>query len=323
MYSIGLDVSKSTINVYVPYNDLDLVIKNNIKSLKSLYSKLKKYYKKEFDKLVFIYEPTSSYSFLLKSFCANKNIKSFIVNPKKSASFAKVMGHRNKTDIKDARLLSKMIVTAKNEDIKVPIINSIEEELKELIACYKLIIKQQVIAKNHIAALKAKREKSYSIKELELQYQFLKKQELKLIKQIKSIIKKDEKLQETFKNLQTIDGIGEISSIVLLSHFTQYPTANQKQIVSLAGLDPIEKSSGSSVKGKTKISKAGSKICRGTLFMPAMTSIRHNERLKSFYDRLKENGKHTTVIQVAIMRKLLIIAHSIYKNNEIYDSNKI
>ncbi len=323
MYSIGLDISKSTINVYVPCNDLDLVIENNLKSIKSLYSKLKKQYKKEFDKLVFIYEPTSNYSFLLKSFCANKNIKSFIVNPKKSASFAKVMGHRNKTDIKDARLLSKMIVTAKDEDIKVPMINSVEEELKELIACYKLIIKQQVISKNHIAALKAKREKSYSIKELELQYQFLKKQELKLIKQIKSVIKKDEKLQEIFKNLQTIDGIGEISSIVLLSHFTQYPNANQKQIVSLAGLDPIEKSSGSSVRGKTKISKAGSKICRGTLFMPAMTSIRHNERLKIFYDRLKENGKHTTVIQVAIMRKLLIIAHSLYKNNKSYDPNKI
>jgi transposase len=323
MYSIGLDISKSKINVYVPCNDLDLVIENNFKSLKSLYSKLKKQYKKDIDKLVFVYEPTGNYSFLLKQFCANQNIKSFIVNPKKSASFAKVMGHRNKTDKKDARLLSKMIVIAKNEDIKVPIINSIEEELKELIACYKLIIKQQVIAKNHIAALKAKREKSYSIKELELQYQFLKKQELKLIKQIKSIIKKDEKLQEAFKNLQTIDGIGEISSIVLLSLFTQYPNANQKQIVSLAGLDPIEKSSGTSVQGKTKISKAGSKICRGTLFMPAMTSIRHNERLKIFYDRLKENGKHTTVIQVAIMRKLLVIAHSIYKNNESYDPNRI
>jgi transposase len=323
MYSIGLDISKSKINVYVPCNDLDLVIENNFKSLKSLYSKLKKQYKKDIDKLVFVYEPTGNYSFLLKQFCANQNIKSFIVNPKKSASFAKVMGHRNKTDKKDARLLSKMIVIAKNEDIKVPIINSIEEELNELIACYKLIIKQQVIAKNHIAALKAKREKSYSIKELELQYQFLKKQELKLIKQIKSIIKKDEKLQEAFKNLQTIDGIGEISSIVLLSLFTQYPNANQKQIVSLAGLDPIEKSSGTSVQGKTKISKAGSKICRGTLFMPAMTSIRHNERLKFFYDRLKENGKHTTVIQVAIMRKLLVIAHSIYKNNESYEPNRI
>jgi transposase len=161
------------------------------------------------------------------------------------------------------------------------------------------------------------------IKEFELQYQFLKKQEQKIIKKIKSIIKKDERLQQSFNNLQTIDGIGEISSIVLLIHFIQYKNANQKQIVSLAGLDPIEKSSGISVNGKTKISKAGSKICRGTLFMPAMTSIRNNERLKKFYDRLKENGKHTTVIQVAIMRKLLVIAYAIYKNNVPYDSERI
>ncbi|MGB5920432.1 hypothetical protein [Arcobacter sp.] len=55
MYSIGLDISKSTINVYVPYNDLDLVIENSLKGIKTLFSKLKKYYKKEFDKLVFVY----------------------------------------------------------------------------------------------------------------------------------------------------------------------------------------------------------------------------------------------------------------------------
>ncbi|XPV69885.1 MAG: IS110 family transposase [Halarcobacter sp.] len=323
MYSIGLDVSKSTINVYIPINDLDLIIDNSLNGIKSLYSKLKKLYKKEIDKLVFVYEPTANYSFLLKQFCANKNIKSFIVNPKKSASFAKVMGYRNKNDIKDAQLLSKMIVTAKDKDIKIPIVDTIEEELKELISGYKLIIKQQVITKNHIAALKAKKDKSYLIKEFELQNQFLKKQEQKIIKKIKSIIKKDEKLQQSFNNLQTIDGIGEISSIVLLIHFIQYKNANQKQIVSLAGLDPIEKSSGISVNGKTKISKAGSKICRGTLFMPAMTSIRNNERLRKFYDRLKENGKHTTVIQVAIMRKLLVIAHAVYKNNVPYDSEKI
>ncbi len=89
MYSIGLDVSKSTINIYVPINELDLVITNDLKSIKSLYSKLKKLYKKEFDKLVFVYEPTGTYSFTLTKFCASKNINCFIVNPKKSANFGK------------------------------------------------------------------------------------------------------------------------------------------------------------------------------------------------------------------------------------------
>ena len=323
MYSIGLDVSKSTINVYIPKTNLDLVINNDLKSIKSLYSKLKKLYKKEIDKLVFIFEPTGNYSYALKAFCSEKNIRCFIVNPKQSSNFTKAVKERNKTDITDARVLSKMLSVALDEDVKVPVINVVKEELKELIAGYKLIIKQQTTAKNHIAALKVKKQKSFMIKEFESQYQYLKKQELKIIKQIKSIIKQDKNLLDIFLNLQTIDGVGEISSIVLLSHFIQYPDANQRQIVSLAGLDPIEKSSGSSVRGKSRISKSGSKICRGALFMPVMVATQRNEKLKRFYNRLKDNGKHTTVAQIAVMRKLLIIAHSLYKKNEVYDPSRI
>ena len=323
MYSIGLDVSKSTINVYIPKTNSDLVIDNDLKSIKSLYSKLKKHYKKEIDQLIFIFEPTGNYSHILKAFCSERNIKCFIVNPKQSSNFTKAVRERNKTDLTDARVLSRMLSVSEDEDIKVPVINIVKEELKELIAGYKLIVKQQTTARNHIAALKAKKQKSYMIEEFERQYRFLKKQELKLIEKIKAIIKKDEKLLEAFLNLQTIDGIAEISSIILLAHFTQYPDANQRQIVSLAGLDPTEISSGSSIKGKPRISKAGSKICRGALFMPAISAVMHNDKLKRFYENLKENGKHTTVAQVAVMRKLLIIAHSLYKNNEAYDPDRV
>ncbi|MEA1893299.1 MAG: transposase, partial [Campylobacterota bacterium] len=85
-----------------------------IKDLKRLLSKLKKLYKKEFDKLVFVYEPTGSYSDLLKKFCFDKELKCFIVNPKQSSNFAKSMGERNKTDKVDAKLLSKAIVLVGN-----------------------------------------------------------------------------------------------------------------------------------------------------------------------------------------------------------------
>lgn len=62
MYSIGLDVSKSTINCYIPNEEIDLAIDNNEKSLNQFYLKLKKIYKKDIDKIVFIFEPTGSYS---------------------------------------------------------------------------------------------------------------------------------------------------------------------------------------------------------------------------------------------------------------------
>ncbi len=53
-------------------------------------------------------------------------------------------------------------------------------------------------------------------------------------------------------------------------------------------------------------------------FMPAMVAIRHNAKLKAYYERRKNGGKHTTVAQVAVMRKLLVIAHSLYKSQESY-----
>jgi hypothetical protein len=55
------------------------------------------------------------------------------------------------------------------------------------------------------------------------------------------------------------------------------------------------------------------------MFMATMVSINYNSEMKEFYDRLKENGKHSTVAQIAVMRKLIVIAHSLYKNNTQYD----
>jgi len=123
MYSIGLDISKASISVYVPINSLDLEIDNTNVALKALYSKLKKLYKKDLDKLIFVYEPTGSYSSLVTKFCASKNIKSFIINPKQSSNFAKALGHRSKNDKIDAIMLSKAIAIARKDEIKVPIIN--------------------------------------------------------------------------------------------------------------------------------------------------------------------------------------------------------
>lgn len=55
--------------------------------------------------------------------------------------------------------------------------------------------------------------------------------------------------------------------------------------------------------------------------MAAMCAIRHDENFRAFYERLKANGKQTTQAQIAVMRKLIITAHSLYKNNRKYDVN--
>ena len=320
MYSIGLDVSKATISIHVPLNSLDLEIENNLKALKSFYAKLKKLYKKDLDKLVFVYEPTGSYSARLTKFCSIKNIKAFIINPKQSSNFAKALGHRSKSDRTDAIMLSRAITVARKDEIKVPVVNATAETIKELMSYYMFTLKQRVAINNHHEALKAKDGNSYALKDLIKRHKEMKIKEAEILSKIKNIIEEDENISQAFSNIKTIPGIGEIAGIVLIHLFIRYPKANQRQIVSLTGLDPVIKDSGTSVKSKPKISKSGSRLYRGVLFMATMVSINYNEQMKVFYNRLKDNGKHSTVAQIAVMRKLIVIAHSLYKNNTTYNA---
>lgn len=322
MYCIGLDVSKSTISVYIPKNSLDLEIENSIKSLKSLYSKLKKIYKKEIDKLIFIYEPTANYSSLLYRFCAQKKVKVFIINPKQSHNFAKAISQRNKSDKTDARMLSKAIAVAKEDEIVTPVIDTLVEDIKEMMGYYKIKVKQRVALSNHLESLNAKGYKTAIAKRLEKEIYELKKGEKEIIDEIYQLIAKDENLLKRYKAILSIDGIGKITAIILIYLFIKYPNANQRQITSLVGLDPTIRESGTSIKGKSHISKAGGRIFRSTLFMAAMVAVKRNEKMEIFYNRLKTNGKHTTVAQVAVMRKLVIIAHSLYKSGQMYDKSR-
>jgi len=319
MYSIGLDVSKASLSIHVPLNSLDFEIKNTLKDLKSLYAKLKKLYKKDIDKLVFVYEPTGSYSSLLTKFCALKNIKSFIINPKQSSNFSKALGYRSKSDKIDAHMLSQAISIAKEREIKVPVINATAEDIKELMSYYMFTVKQRVAVNNHHEALSSKDGNTYALKDLKKRIKELKLKEAEILEKIKDIIQEDDEIAQGYSNIKTIVGIGEVAGIVLIHLFIKYPNANKNQIVSLTGLDPVIKDSGTSVKSRPRISKSGSKLYRAVLFMATMVSIKYNNEMKEFYDRLKENGKHSTVAQIAVMRKLIVIAHSLYKNNTQYD----
>jgi len=163
---IGIDVSKATLQVYIPIRDENISIENSKKSLISLYSKLKKYYKKDIKELVFIFEPTGSYSALLKRFCSEKNIFAFIINPRQSANFAKALDNRSKSDIIDAKMLYKFNVMLKEDDIVIPTINKAQEELSEMLTYYKFLQKQRVSFSNHLEALEAKDGSSYITKKL-------------------------------------------------------------------------------------------------------------------------------------------------------------
>ena len=182
----------------IPITDENISIENSKKSLISLYSKLKKYYKKDIANLVIIFEPTGSYSVLLKRFCADKSIYTFIINPRQSANFAKALDNRSKSDIIDAKMLYKFNVMLKNSDIAVPLINKAQEELSEMLSYYKFLQKQRVGFSNHLEALSAKDGSLYIRKNLNKEIKQLKEQEEEMILKMKSLIVSDEIMAQKF-----------------------------------------------------------------------------------------------------------------------------
>ena len=129
------------------------------------------------------------------------------------------------------------------------------------------------------------------------------------------------KYKKAYANITSIKGVGQIGGIVLLHLFLKYPEANQRQITSLAGLNPIYKQSGTSVQSGYKISKAGSSMYRGSLFMGVLTAVRFEPTFQTFFNRLMAKGKHTTQAHIAVMRKIIITAHSLYKNDRKFEQN--
>jgi len=243
-----------------------------------------------------------------------------MVNPRQSANFAKALDNRSKSDIIDARMLYQFHIMAEPGDIAVPVIDEVQESLGEVLSYYKLLQKQRNGFSNHLASLESKQGSSFIIKQLKKEIKQLKLQKEKIIQKMKQLIDSDPSLSEGFENIKSIKGIGDMAGIALIHLFITYPEANRQQLTALSGLDAIEITSGTSIQRRSRISKKGNAIYRGILFMPVLSAIRSNPYMQAFYDRLKDNGKHSTLAQIAVMRKMMLIAHSLYKNNQKFDN---
>jgi transposase len=308
MYYIGIDVSKKVLSVF-DGKDLKFINQEGLKSFK-------KYLKKKvnFSDLVIIFEPTGVYSQYLKEFCAENNIKAYIVNPKQSHNFARALGIRPKTDKIDARILYQFHKLIEAKDIKIPEINQQAKTLSSYLTSYEFALKQRISLSHHLESLRDKKLIALIKKELKRAQEL----EDKIFNDIKKYVEQNQNLKEDYQRLSTIPGIGEKAAIALLTLFKTYQGTNRAQITALTGLDPVRRESGSSVKYKVKISKNGKGIYRKILYLPTLCATVHNQKIRLFYQRLLANHKNKKLAVIASMRKILLIAHAMYRDKTEY-----
>ena len=141
-------------------------------------------------------------------------------------------------------------------------------------------------------------------------------------RQIQGHIQAHPVLGEQSRLLCSIPGIGEVTAAVILAEVGEFSHFNSaRQVAAFAGLVPRLRESGSSVRGRPRLSKVGSPRLRKCLYFPAMTALRWNPLIKALGLRLSAQGKPKMLILGAAMRKLLHLAYGVLKSGKPFDAN--
>ncbi len=230
-----------------------------------------------------------------------------VLNPAQLHAYAQSQLSRTKTDRQDAKLIAQFCA-----ERQPPAWTPAPAEERELLA---LVRDLQALQAMRIAESNRLPTAHVSIQpRIERHLVFLDAEMDALLDRIKDHIDKHDGLKQRRDLLDSIPAVGDKTIPWLLAYLSDGQRfAGSKQAVAFAGLNPRQWESGTSVKGKPRISKIGQADLRHALYMPAMVAYSRVDAFKPFVQRLKAKGKAPKLIIVALMRKLLAIAQAILK----------
>lgn len=155
-----------------------------------------------------------------------------------------------------------------------------------------------------------------------LRIKFLNSQEKEIKGDIATIVKENPDLEKTIGRITSIPGVGALTAVIVLAETNGFEQIrNKSQLVSYAGLDVKEKLSGTSVKGKLRISKKGNRNLRKSMHLPALAAVKWDDNFRDIYARLASKHGVKMKALVTIQRKLLELIYVLFKNKTDYDKN--
>lgn len=313
MNIIGLDISKDTIDAtlhktngsihYIKFKNNDdglkqfrLWIKGN--RIRKVYIGMEAtgiYYEKAADML-------SSYYTV------------YVINPLKIKDYGKSRFNRTKTDKADSNLIADYI--KRHQDTLIPYQIPKNKALQKLINLKNQLQQHQKQIKNRLHSTEEDFIRNIHQDLIDTIQDKMEQVKIAISEQIKKQTDNNH-----YRNLQTIPSIGKDTASVLYAQLTEKHFKTANQFVSYAGLSPAIMQSGTSVRGRGRLSRYGNRRLKSTLYMPALCAYRFNAFPK-LINNLKKAGKPKMVIIVAIMRKLAKLAYYIVKTGQPYDAER-
>jgi len=231
----------------------------------------------------FAMEATGVYHEPLAYYLEEQGLEVSIITPNKISNYARTLDVKTVTDKTASEAITLFGLERNLEKWKRP--NRLFKKLRQLTRERDQLVQLRTIAKNQLHAELAEAEpNSSSVARIKKQIVFFNKQEREIRSEIMELSKQDEKVNESIKIICSLPGVGVLTAVTVLAETNGFELIrNKRQLTSYAGLDVKEKQSGTSVKGKPRISKQGNKYLRKAMHLPALTAIRLDERHKAIF----------------------------------------
>lgn len=308
---LGIDVSKDVLDVY-DYQGNWYQFKNEESGFKELLLITS-------DLTHCIMEATGYYHVRLSYFLIEKGVLVSVENPLKVKRFIQMNLSKVKTDKSDAKHLYAYGVSQSPSLWKGE--SREQQECLQIVRLLGVYTKQSTQLKNKLHGESVLGTPSkLVVASLKRQLKNIQKEIVKLEDLLLENVKKS--YQEEVTLLKSIPGIGGKTALMLLvftDGFNRFTSANE--LCSYAGITPMIRESGSSIKGRPRISKMGNPKLRNLLFMCSFNACKYNKACRELYDRIVAKGKSKKLALIAVCNKLLKQAFAIVKSGLPYDAN--
>lgn len=299
--SVGIDVSKATLEIAVHETGESWVVANDSIGGAALVSKLK-----QLKVTSIVLEATGGCETLATAMLSAADLPVIVVNPRQVRDFAKATGQLAKTDRLDSRVLAHF-AAAINPPVRS--IKSAEtQHLEALLARRRQIVGMLVAEKNRLA----NNRDHAVVKDLNEHINWLKRRLKSSDDELQRVLKSSPAWHQRDELLRSVPGVGRVLSLTLLAELPELGHLNRREIAKLVGVAPFNWDSGQ-WRGTRHI-WGGRATVRSPLFMATLCAIRINPLIRSFYRRLLVAGKAPKVAITASMRKLLTILNVMIKS---------
>ena len=321
MVELGIDVSKAKLDctLLLDVNTLrcrSKSVANTLDGVKALLLWVERHSGCAPEQVRAALEPTGVYHEAAALALHEAGVRVFVVNPAQVRDFAKGHAVRTKTDAKDSLMLALCAA-----QVKLTPWQPAPAEIRELRALMSRLdaVEGELRAElNRQEKARIAADPALVLRSIAQAISFWQAERERLQQAIEEHIDRHPGLKREQERLLSIPAVGEKTAnrMLCMLHGGQFRSASQ--LAAYLGLVPVEHQSGTSIRGRARLSKAGNARVRAALYMAAVTAIRHNPDVRALYERLLTRGKAKMSALCAAMRKLVHICFGVFKNAQPY-----